>query len=179
MALLTVAVVLVAALGLLNLILMLGVIRRLREHTELLSDQQSAPPPVMLEVGSIPGEFLSTTVDGRVFERSDIPPMTMIAFLSPSCEHCEEQVPVLIDRARSMPGGADHVWIVVVGKGPDTQPYADRFAGLATVFVEPGNGGLPIAFGVKGYPAFGLLDERGIVGATAFGIARLDLPVAR
>ncbi|MBQ1037590.1 hypothetical protein [Micromonospora sp. C81] len=179
MALLTVAVVLVAALGLLNLVLLLGVVRRLREHSDLLSDQQGQPPAVMLEVGSIPGDFVSTTMDGRVLARADLPPMTLVAFLSPSCEHCEEQLPVLVDRARTMPGGAEHVWIVVVGKGPETQPYAERFAGLATVFVEPGTGALPLAFGVKGFPAFGLLDERGIVASTAFGIARLDLPVAR
>ncbi|SCE68196.1 hypothetical protein GA0070607_0323 [Micromonospora coriariae] len=179
MALLTVAVVLVAALGLLNLILLLGVIRRLREHTDLLSDQQGQPPAVMLEVGSIPGDFVSTTVDGRVLGRADLPPMTLVAFLSPSCEHCEEQLPLLVERARTMPGGPEHVWIVVVGKGPETEPYADRFTGLATVFVEPGTGALPLAFGVKGFPAFGLLDERGIVASTAFGIARLDLPVAR
>ncbi|MET7962629.1 hypothetical protein ABZ356_22540 [Micromonospora zamorensis] len=179
MALLTVAVVLVAALGLLNLVLLLGVVRRLREHSDLLSDQQGQPPAVMLEVGSIPGDFISTTVDGRVLSRADLPPMTLVAFLSPSCEHCEEQLPVLVDRARTMPGGAEHVWIVVVGKGPETQPYAERFTGLATVFVEPGTGALPLAFGVKGFPAFGLLDERGIVASTAFGIARLDLPVAR
>ncbi|MGK5443892.1 TlpA family protein disulfide reductase [Micromonospora sp. URMC 105] len=179
MALLTVAVVLVAALGLLNLVLLLGVVRRLREHTDLLNDRQSAPPEVMLEVGSIPGDFVSTTVDGRVFTRADIPPMTLVAFLSPSCDHCEEQIPALLDRAAGMPGGAEHVWVVVVGKGEATQPYADRFAAVATVFVEPGTGALPLAFGVKGFPAFGLLDQRGIVASTAFGIARLDLPVAR
>ncbi|SCL46616.1 hypothetical protein GA0070606_1020 [Micromonospora citrea] len=179
MALLTVAVVLVGALGLLNLVLLLGVVRRLREHTDLLNDRHNQPPEVMLEVGSLPGDFVSTTVDGQVRTRADIPPMTLVAFLTPSCEHCEEQVPLLIDRARSMPGGAEHVWVVVVGKGPETEPYAAQFAGLATVFVEPGSGPLPIAFGIKGFPAFGLLDERGVVASTAFGIARLDLPVAR
>ncbi|MEU9509652.1 hypothetical protein AB0D32_25605 [Micromonospora sp. NPDC048170] len=179
MALLTVAVVLVAALGLLNLVLMLGVVRRLREHTELLSDQQSQPPAVMLEAGSVPGEFVSTTVDGEVRTRADLPPMTLVAFMTPSCEHCAEQVPLLIDRARTMPGGAEHVWVVVVGKGGETEAYAAQFAELATVFVEPGSGALPLAFGIKGYPAFGLLDERGMVASSAFGIARLDLPVAR
>ncbi|SCL73734.1 TlpA family protein disulfide reductase [Micromonospora peucetia] len=179
MALLTVAVVLVAALGLLNLVLTLGVVRRLREHTELLSDRQSQPPAVMLEAGSAPGDFVSTTVDGEVRTRADLPPMTLVAFMTPSCEHCAEQVPLLIDRARTMPGGAEHVWIVVVGKGGETEAYAAQFAGLATVFIEPGSGALPLAFGVKGYPAFGLLDERGVVASAAFGIARLDLPVAR
>ena len=179
MWLLTVAVVLVAALGLLNLVLMLGVIRRLREHTELLSNQQSKLPEAMLEAGSIPGEFTSTTVDGRTRTRADLPPMTLVAFLSPACDKCEEQIPTLLERARDMPGGRDNVWVVVVGKGPETLTYADQFVGVATVFIEPGTGDLPLAFGVKGFPAFGLLDERGIVKANTFGIARLDLPVAR
>ncbi|MEV4489226.1 hypothetical protein AB0K04_03820 [Micromonospora coxensis] len=179
MALLTAAVVLVAALGLLNLVLLLGVIRRLREHTDLLSERQSAPPEVMLEVGSIPGDFVSTTVDGQVRTRADIPPMTLVAFLSPGCDHCEEQLPELEQRAAEMPGGPEHVWVVVVGKGPETQEYADRFAALATVFVEAGTGPLPKAFAIKGFPAFGLLDQHGVVASTAFGLARLDLPVAR
>ncbi|MFG3599485.1 TlpA family protein disulfide reductase [Micromonospora chersina] len=178
MPLLTVAVVLVAALGVLNLVLLLGVIRRLREHTDLLNERQSAPPEVMLEVGSIPGDFVSTTVDGRVRTRADLPPMTLVAFISPGCDHCEEQLPLLRERAAEMPGGAEHVWVVVVGKGPETQTYADLFTGLATVFIEPGSGPLPTAFAIKGFPAFGLLDGRGIVASTAFGIARLDLPVA-
>ncbi|MEU3454357.1 thioredoxin-like domain-containing protein [Micromonospora sp. NPDC006766] len=180
MALLTVAVVLVAALGLLNLVLMLGVIRRLREHTELLSDRPSPQAEVMLEAGSTPGDFVSTTVDGQLRTRADIPPMTLMAFVSPACEHCEAQLPLLIDRARAMPGGTEHVWIVVVGKaGPEVDAYAAQFTGLATVFVEPGSGPLPLAFEVKGYPAFALLDEQGVVRSTTHGLARLDLPVAR
>ncbi|MFB9236645.1 TlpA family protein disulfide reductase [Plantactinospora siamensis] len=177
--LLAVAVVLVGALGLVNLVLMLGVIRRLREHTELLSGRQEPAPQAMLEPGSIPGDFTSTTVDGRVLGRGDLPPMTLVAFVSPACDMCEAQIPDLLDRARSMPGGPDHVWVVVVGKGAETTPYADRFAGVATVFIEPGSGPLPLAFGIKGFPAFGLVDEHGIVAANTFGIARLDLPVAR
>lgn len=176
---LSVAVIVAIVLGLLNLVLLLGVIRRLREHTELLGDKQSTLPESMLEPGSIPGEFVATDLRGRTHTRADLPPMTLVAFLSPACDLCEAQIPDLLDRARDMPGGAEHVWVVVVGKGSETEPYAARFADVATVFVEPGTGPLPLAFGVKGFPAFGLLDERGILAANSFGIARLDLPVAR
>ncbi|WP_377571898.1 TlpA family protein disulfide reductase [Micromonospora sonneratiae] len=176
---LTVAVVLVAALGLVNLVFTLGVVRRLREHTELLSDRQTKRPEAILEGGGAPDDFVSTTVDGQVLTRDSLRPMTLIAFVSPACDLCEEQIPTLLDRARDMPGGRDNVWVVVVGKGPETAPYADRFRDVATVFVEPGNGSLPIAFKVNGFPAFGLLDEGGRAVASTFGIARLDLPVAR
>ncbi|GAB2932570.1 hypothetical protein GCM10027280_20300 [Micromonospora polyrhachis] len=176
---LTVAVVLVAVLGLVNLVFTLGVVRRLREHTELLSGQQAKQPEAMLEGGGVPAEFRSTSTDGRVFTRAELRPMTLVAFVSPACDLCEEQIPTLLDRARHMPGGPEHVWVVVVGKGPETEPYAERFREVATVFIEPGNGDLPLAFKINGYPAFGLVDERGEVTNSTFGIARLDLPVAR
>lgn len=178
---LTVAVVLVGAFGLVNLVLMLGVIRRLREHTKLLGDRQSQRPEAMIEAGGRPEEFVATTVDGRLVSRDTLPPMTLVAFVTPSCDLCEGQIPDLLDRARSMPGGPDHVWVVVVGKSgdPEVVEYADRFHGVATVFIQLGNGELPLAFKINGYPAFGLVDHDGTVAGSTFGIARLDLPVAR
>ena len=56
MPLLIGGVVLAVALTLLNLVLTIGVIRRLREHTGLLSARGGATD-VMLDVGETPGRF--------------------------------------------------------------------------------------------------------------------------
>jgi hypothetical protein len=179
MWILTALVVFVGVLGLLNLVLTLGVIRRLREHTELISSRPPQAPDAMLPAGTTIADFVATTLDGGVVTREDISDMTLVAFLSPACDLCEEQVPLLLERAREMPGGRDRVWVVVVGKGEETQPYAERFREVATVFIEPANAPLPLAFSLNGYPAFGLVDRGGTVLASTFGISRLDLPVAR
>ena len=65
MSFLVAAVVLVGLLGLANLLFAFGVIRRLREHTELLNrlaDTDAAA--VMLPAGRTVEDFAATTLDG-------------------------------------------------------------------------------------------------------------------
>src|SRR5690606_37070056 len=64
-ALLTAAVLLVGALCVLNLVLTVGVIRRLREHTELIQNMPRMQPPeqIMLPAGETVGPFTAVTED--------------------------------------------------------------------------------------------------------------------
>src|SRR6266508_4237143 len=75
-AFLAAAVTVVGALGVVNLIFSLGVIRRLREHTEIL-DRLAAGggaqgDSVMLPPGETVGDFVATTVDGEQLSREEL-----------------------------------------------------------------------------------------------------------
>jgi hypothetical protein len=179
MWILSAVVVIFGVLTVLNLILTLGVLKRLREQSELLTSSggnQVADP--LLRAGEVPDDFTGTTVDGEPVSRDDVSGARLVAFLSPACSICEGQIPGLLDTARSMVGGRDNVLVVVVGKGEETAAYAEQFRNVAKVVVEPGNGPITRAFQLSGLPAFGLLDLDARVVTSATSIDRLDVPVA-
>jgi hypothetical protein len=173
------AVAVFAALSTLNLILTLGVVRRLREQSELIAATGTESVRPMLDIGQLPAEFATTTVDGETLTRDALTGATLVAFLSPYCDACEEQVPGFLERATAMPGGRDNVLAVVVGRGEEPQAYAQRFRSVARVVVEPASGPVSSAFEPGGFPAFGLLGPDGRIAANAVRVDRLDLPVAR
>jgi hypothetical protein len=178
MWLVTAAVVVFGTLTTLNLILTLGVIRRLREQSERLAtvdSGQSIEP--MIAPGQTPADFTATTIDGEVITRDDVTGARLIAFVSPTCDACAVQIPMLLDRAASMPGGRDNVVVVVVGKGDGVVQYAEQFRAVAHVVAETATGPVTRAFEAGGFPAFGLLDADGRLVASAVSIDRLDLPV--
>ncbi|MFR9780124.1 hypothetical protein ACL02O_29220 [Micromonospora sp. MS34] len=74
MTYLVTALVVVAALCLFNLLLSFGMIRRLRQHTELLNRplHEPAERDLVRPVGSTVGEFATTTVDGEPVSRDSV-----------------------------------------------------------------------------------------------------------
>jgi hypothetical protein len=180
MWILSAAVVIFGVLTTLNLILTLGVLKRLREQSEQLAHTGGAEQvedPV-LSAGEVPEDFANTTVDGEPVSRDDVTGARLVAFLSPLCDRCEAQIPGLLDAARSMLGGRDNVLVVIVGKDEKAGEYAARFRDVAKVVVEPGNGPITKAFKLTGLPAFALLDPFGKVVTSSITIDRLDIPVA-
>jgi len=177
MPVLTGAVVVVGALCLLDLILTFGVIRRLREHTALLSESRFDGPPVLgLSVGETPDTFTSVTTDGEPL--SGPAGFRVTAFFSSSCSICPERVPKFVDYLRENQVGRESVLAVVVGSASEPVPYLDRLAEVARVCTEPNGGSLASAFKVTGYPAFGLLDADGAMLASGYDPAALPTPVA-
>jgi hypothetical protein len=179
MWLLSAAVVVVGALTVLNLILTLGVLKRLREQAEQQANTGSSEPtdPIM-QPGETPDDFDVVSVDGEPVTRDGVSGLRLVAFVSPLCDMCEAQIPGLLDRAASMPGGRENVLVVVIGKGEGTAEYAEKFRDVAKVVVEPGNGQVNRAFRLGGVPAFGLLDEEARIVRSTIAIDRLDVPVA-
>src|SRR3954471_4137874 len=115
--------VLVGLLGALNLFLTVGVIRRLRKHTELLGNRPAgtaAGPKVMLTAGERATPFQAVTVDGEPIteERLSGDPVLVGAFAQ-GCSSCEERRPDFVSYARSFPGGRDRVFAVLVGEGDE------------------------------------------------------------
>jgi hypothetical protein len=177
MVVLTGALVVVGALCLLDLLLTFGVIRRLREHTALLSERRYDGPPVVgVNVGETPGAFAVVTADGAPL--SGPAGLRMVAFFSSFCSICPERVPTFLDYLRANHVGRDAVLAVVVGPADEPVPYLDQLAAAALVCTEPDGGALAQAFKVAGFPAFCLLGSDGDVLATSYDPAMLPEPVA-
>lgn len=179
MGYLTAAVVLVGLLCLFTLLLLLGVIRKLRDHARLLDLLAAAPPEAMHPAGTPVGEFTTATLDGEIVSRGRLREATLVGFFSPSCGPCRENLPEFAQRARRMPGGPDQVLAVVVAHPAQAgTDFADRLTTVAHVAVEPPDGPVAGAFGVRRFPAYGLVDADGVLVASGTSLAGIPLAVA-
>jgi hypothetical protein len=161
----------VGALCLLNLLLTFGVIRRLRVHTDLLSRRGGGEQPtVMLGTGELVAEFETSTVDGRVLSRDRLSGSTLVAFFSPHCQACVEQLPRFVDRAAAVPGGREQVVAVLVGGEAETREQRERLEPVAQIVMDTPSGVVPRAFSVVGFPAFALLEPDGTVSASGYDV---------
>lgn len=163
MYVLTAAVVIVAVLCTLDLILTLGVIRRLREHTETLAGLSAghrdgiAPGTV---VGDISGESIIGTPIDRTFITGGGD--TVIGFFSPGCGPCK----ALLPEYRSFVSGAPYrVLTVIVGERAGAAEYIEALRDTGEIVVEAPPGSIAQAFGVDGYPTVCMVDDSGRVVA--------------
>lgn len=182
--LITLVAVLVVA-TLLNLALTVGVIRRLRDHTEQLAAMPGPdgfpagfepPASSMVPVGQRVPDFAAMTTEGETISRDGLSGRTLVAFLSPDCPGCLDQLPHLVEYAAGFPGGREQVLAVLGGTDEDVEPMRARLAPVSRIVVEPwGAGPVAAAFDMRLWPAFGLVDHDGTVIVTE-GAVR-DLPV--
>jgi thiol-disulfide isomerase/thioredoxin len=163
MSYLIAAGVVVGVLCLLNLLLTYGVIRRLREHTELLAQRPAGMPDIIAGAGSMVGAFTATTVEGDQLTADDLEPGTMVGFFSPGCGACVEQLPKFVDAAAAHPGGQDRVLAVVIGTQEDTAEQVAALSPKARVVVATGGAEIEKAFAVQGYPGFALIGDARVV----------------
>jgi thiol-disulfide isomerase/thioredoxin len=166
MSYLIAAVVVVGVLCLLNLVLTYGVIRRLREHTELLAQRSAGVPDAIAGAGSTVGTFTATTVDGDELAADDLEPGTLVGFFSPGCGACVEQLPKFVDAAAAHPGGQARVLAVVVGAEEDAAEQVALLSPKARVVVAPFGAEIEKAFAVKGYPGFALVGDARVVAVS-------------
>ncbi|GAA0911304.1 TlpA family protein disulfide reductase [Virgisporangium aurantiacum] len=169
--------VLVGLLGLLNLLLVAGVIRRLRQHTELLSggaapvELPTTDPTV--SVGSRPGSFSVMAVDG---EPVSIPGPTIVGFFAPDCSSCVAKVSDFVLGVVDLGYDRANVLAVAIGEPPATDRLSTTLGRAARVVVEPMDGPVATAFAVHGVPAMCRLDETGTVVATGRDLTEISAP---
>lgn len=151
-----------------DLVLTLGVVRRLREHTELLgkvsireSSQETLP------VGATVAPFNAITVDGQPISREMLETPTVVGLVSASCDSCQEQLPRFLEYAAAMPRGRAQVLAIVVGSGRDADETARRLASVARVVMEEPFGRVAAAFGATLFPAAYVIEEGYVVAASA------------
>ena len=172
MVALTAAVIAVGLLCLVDLLLTFGVIRRLRQHTELLSNRGADVEVLSLHAGDVPAAFSAQTTEGS--ELAGPAGIRLAAFFSSTCSVCPKRVPTFADYVLANHVARADVLAVVLTEEIDSVPYLDRLAEVASVCVQSPDGELAAAFGVLGYPAFCVLDADGTVQAVSYDPA--DLP---
>ncbi|MFC5824132.1 TlpA family protein disulfide reductase [Nonomuraea insulae] len=145
------AVVLVGLLGVVNLLLTVGVIRRLRSQSLAASTPAEALSP-----GARVPRFAATSTSGEPVSEELLSGPAMIGFFSRGCQPCKDLLPLFVERAR---GTSDAVLAVVVA-GPGEEPTADieRLAEVARVVTETPQGPLQSAFKVNAYPTVITID---------------------
>ncbi|MFC4531425.1 TlpA disulfide reductase family protein [Sphaerisporangium dianthi] len=177
MAYVAATMVLIGLLSALNLLLSVGVIRRLREHSAELATLRSGGTAsngglvslgdVALRDGSPIGEFTAVTVDGESVTLGSFGDRPLVGFFSPDCTPCKEQLPAFVEFAADRPGGRDTRLAIVVGTSEEAAETVERLRPVATVVVESDGGPIQKAFGVTGFPAF-ILVSSGLVTASHY-----------
>jgi len=165
------AVILLAALTLLNIAMLTAVVRRLREHeTRIAALAEGAavaapPPEIIAPAGHRVEDFTAETVDGRQLDRTSLQSPALVGFFSPSCDSCHERIPDFRKATGDHDGSA---LAVVVRDGRDPAELVADLDGSATIVLEEPEGPLATAFGVRGFPAFALLDRDGTIRASGY-----------
>ena len=153
-------VVLVGLLCLLDLLMTVGVIRRLRVyergggHGAHRHEMPGSPP------GTRVAEFAADTLTGGRVARAELGDRTLVGFLSPSCDVCKGLLPRFIEHARDYP----RAFAVVEGADPaDAGVYGEHLAPVMDVVAEERHGPMHQAFNVTAYPLVYVLDADGTV----------------
>ncbi|TDE27161.1 redoxin domain-containing protein [Nonomuraea mesophila] len=156
MSYLIAAVVLVGLLGLANLLLLIGVIRRLR-----MTQDASQLPPEGLQPGETIPDFTATATDGEPVSAAYLRGNALIGFLSPGCGPCRELLPEFVKEAGRSSGPV----LAVVVATPQDDPAMDikRLEKVARVVTEAPHGPVQQVFKVSGYPTVLTTDATGTV----------------
>lgn len=162
---LTVAVLLVGALGLLNLFIGYGIVRKLRDLDARVGPASGGPVS-----GHRITPFTATTVDGGPLSEADVASgESLVALLSPGCGSCDEVVAQL----SAAPGSRSPILLVHSADADD--PETARLVGAARqvgrVAVVP-FGDVPQAFGVTSFPTVVLVRD-GRVHAAGYDLPEL------
>lgn len=163
---LTAAVVLIGLLCVCNLLLTLGLIRRLKRQDS--HHDVSAALPIALRPGSRVGEFTAVTIDGEPVSHETI--SGLVGFFSAGCSPCHRLIPDFVRHARAV--GRDNALAVVSGSDPTA---VETLAPVTRVIVEDYDGPVENAFENTWTPAVYLIDaEHRVVAA---GGSLEDLPL--
>ncbi|WP_328995770.1 hypothetical protein OG394_14010 [Kribbella sp. NBC_01245] len=160
---LTALVVVVGIVGVLNLLLTFGVIRRLKEYDQAIAKiphgaMHSVPSEAMRAPGSEVDEFTAVSTDGVPVTKESLHAQTLVGFFSVGCAPCTESAPKFAAHAVGVPGGKDSVLAIVVADGDDDPSELAGILGEgARVGVEGYDGPIATAFGVTAFPTYGVV----------------------
>lgn len=170
---LSAALVLVGLISLLNLLLTLGLVRRMRELESRPAATAPRPSGFVAGPGTAVGPRATVDVTGRPVPLPDPASLTVIGFFATDCPSCADSMPGFLTRAAG--AGPDRAIAVVTGARDDEDRYVRRLAPTVPVVADQAADELAAAFRVRAYPAFVLLGPDGTVRAS--GLSLDDLPV--
>jgi hypothetical protein len=171
------AVAVVGALCLLDLVLTFGVIRRLREHTELLGRGSVPDRPIIgLATGEPVAAFSARTLGGELLTGAT--GLRVAGFFSSVCSVCPERVGPFTEYLAAHRIPRESVLSVVVAPDGSLPPYADRLSEAGQVCAARYDSEVVRAFKVSGFPSFCLLDADGALVTASYDPARLPAAAA-
>lgn len=177
MAYLIAAVALVGAVSLLDLLLTVGVIRRLRALNGY-AGRARAGGPGLLPLGATVTGFSTRTVDGVPITAGSLASPTVVGLFSTECGLCGEQAPRLAALVERAGYPSNQVLGVVVGDPSATRPFLDALRERARLVVEPVGGPVSAAFSAVTFPTFYLIDAAGTVRAATADVDMLADAIA-
>jgi hypothetical protein len=161
------AVVLIGVLCVVNLLLMLGVVRRLREHTAMIVAGHGAhTSAVGVPQGAVPMPFTVRTTTGN--DLAGPAGLRLVGFFSASCSACPGRVPGFTGYVRRAGLARDAVLAVTVEGPAGSAAYLGQLAEVASVCQVSPDGEPIAAFQVAAFPAFFVLDGDGAVVAQGY-----------
>ncbi|MGN9837110.1 TlpA family protein disulfide reductase [Nonomuraea sp. H19] len=158
MPFLVAAVVFVGLLCLFNLVLTLGVLRRLREHTAELERLAGGSMLMPYDPHVLVGRALPETAAGA----------RLVGFFDVGCSTCHERAPQFADAAGKQPALA-----VITGDGAKVADLVAVVGGVSSVITGEEAGLLTHTLGVEAFPTFLLADQEGRVVAAHTELAEL------
>lgn len=165
------AVVLLGVLCLLNLLLTIGILRRMR--ADALRSTGRDDGLFALRPGDPVGEFAAVTSDGDPVTHHDV--TGVVGFFSTDCEACHDLLPSFVERARDL--GRENVLAVVGGDDPASVAALTPVARV--VLADFDGGPMARAFRNEWTPALYVVGEDGRIAATGTRIDRLPVPAGR
>jgi thiol-disulfide isomerase/thioredoxin len=149
-------------LGVLNLLLLVGIARRVNRLADRAEHPAGDEPPLP-SVGDRVTGFTAMTTDGDRIHTGDLTGRTLVGFFAAGCPPCELLLPHFLSFAADFSGGRRQVLAIVIGKNENPAELVDRINGVARVIVERGRGPALTAFGVDAFPAVCLVEDGTIV----------------
>jgi thiol-disulfide isomerase/thioredoxin len=157
--------VLVGILCLLDLVLTFGVVRRLRQHTQLLDAQiTGGRPAVRPRPGHRVGDFAVADVHGRSVNQDVLGPGTLVGFFTTDCTPCKELLPRFVTHVTDLGLDPDDVLAVLAAPTVDEAMIA-RLGAVARVVVQEPDGPMVRAFDLSGFPTLVRMGPGGMVEA--------------
>jgi hypothetical protein len=145
-----------------NLLMTFGVIRRLKEQSQLIIRKPGYPlGPSIPRPGEPIGTFSAVTVDGRQVTSADLHDRGTVVFLSTSCDSCQGALTSLV-RGIDVRSYSATMIVVIVGDADGAAEFVSALRGKATVVVEDAFGSVQRAIGVNAFPAV-IAIENGVV----------------
>lgn len=161
-------VAVLAAATVLNLVLCLAIIRKLRTASAGTVEERHLPV-----IGTPVGDYAVTGDDG-VMRRAELPATAVVGFFSSSCAPCKTTIARIAAEEHDLPAG-DRLWFVVADAGdPAASAMAADLSGSGRVaLIDGADPVLPAFGGITGYPT--LLEVRdGTIRAAAHDLDELS-----
>ncbi|MGV9773223.1 TlpA disulfide reductase family protein [Streptosporangium sp. NPDC003464] len=159
-----VVITLMALFNVINLLVTIGIRRRLKHlDNPTAGKTEFSPPPGAGRalLGAEVKTFATRTVEGRSITHADLREGTVVGFFVPGCDPCEKNLPRFVDLARSLRRKRESILAVVIDDAIDPAPMLQELGDVGHVVLDPLEGELLSAFSTSTFPTYYRLSRKG------------------